>query len=243
MIRRLKYIVICSVAALFLAGCKDKVVLPEQYAVGEDTLPAIKVVSECVEFSEETNSETEQPFYTYSKPTDDKQVLQEYVEMLQNEYNCSVIDEKGIIQKKAPDFSQDTGTIHLGTASTTGKGSFVLDIEWNGNSCMISPAYRPTLQIKEAPKPKSKTLEEIVQVLEHSTPQDLGLEGKSMTEYSVIPEDGQVFIDGLPAVLLNVYCKKSDKYEGSYIVSPRNKKVYSLKNDTKAAVPLSVQWR
>lgn len=218
---------------LLLSGCGgEKAAPPDAYTIGEDTLPAIQVQDENLSFSEETDSETQQTSYLYEDEDskDKEQLLTQYAKMLQDDYQCSAIDDKGVVQSM-PDFSDETGDALLGMDSATGKGLFILHIQWNSESFTITPEYDADLQVEDNSE-TTKTLDEILLMFENASPKQLNLSGDSMTDYSIYPEEGYILIDQNPYIRINIYLASNHQYEKTFIVSPDGTQIYELNRDT-----------
>lgn len=218
---------------LMLSGCGgEKTAPPDNYTIGEDTLPAVQVQDENISFSENTDSETQLTSYLYEDEDSEskEQLLTQYTEMLQEDYQCSVINEKGVVQS-LPDFSDDTGEALLGTDSTTGKGLFILNIQWDQDSFTITPEYNADLKVEDNPA-SAKTLDEILQIFENASPQKLDLPGDSMKDYSIYPEEGYIFINKSPYIRVNVYLTANHRYEKTFVISTDGTQIYELNRDT-----------
>ncbi len=218
---------------LMLSGCGgEKSVPPDNYTIGEDTLPAIQVQDENVSFSEDTDSETQLTSYLYQDEDSEakEQLLTQYAEMLQEDYQCSVINEKGVVQS-LPDFSDETGEALLGIDSATGTGLFILHIQWDLESFTITPEYNADLKVED-PFASAKTLEEILQIFENASPEKLNLSGDSMEDYSIYPEEGYIFINESPYIRVNVYSTTNHRYEKTFVISTDGAQVYELNRDT-----------
>lgn len=110
----------------------------------------------------------------------------------------------------------DVGELILARESDTGSGLFQLDVTWDQDSCTVSPSYDASGTLPEADA--SMTNAEAVEYFSALPPASLGLSGDTMAAYSVFCEDGQVLLDGVPCLCLNIY--QSGRYQASYLFSP-----------------------
>lgn len=220
-----------------LSGCGGaKTAPPDNYAIGEDMLPAVQTEDAC--FLQKTDSETQQTTYIYQDLESTEKILSQYVETLTKENQCSVIDKEGIVQPM-PDFSDENGEVLVGTASESGEGLFLLDIQWTEDSLTVLPMLEPDLTIQKTAS--VKTLDEIIQIFENACPQQLGLSGDNMDEYSIYPEEGYVFIDQNPFIRLNIYRVSTHSFEKTFVISCDGEKIYELDRDTQELTAINLE--
>lgn len=222
------------VLALSLCSCGVKDSPPEDYMVGTAVLPAVPT-EEDVSFSMETDAETQQSSYLYENLTSVGDLLSDYVEILEEDYDCQVINNDGIVQP-LPDFQQD-GSVLLATDNTDDEGAVLLQIQWTESSLTVTPTVDPDLQIKKASS--TKTLDELIQIFEHTAPEKLGLSG-SMEDYGIYPEEGYIFIDDLPFIRLNIYEVSTHRFEKTFVISSDGETAYELDRDTKQLTPVKL---
>ena len=78
---------------------------------------------------------------------------------------------------------------------------------------------------------------EAVEYFSALPPASLGLSGDTMAAYSVFCEDGQVLLDGVLCLCLNIY--QSGRYQASYLFSPADRQIYRLDRTTEQVTPLT----
>lgn len=233
---------------LSLAGCSQEQAPepPASYTVGEegeDALPALQETVSLSEdtdlsFSESTDPDTEETSYTYSGLEDGGKAVSEYVSALETGEDCSVVNEDGTVNEDA-DLSTDSGSVLVGKEAAEG-GAMLLKITWDEDSCTISPVYNQNLQIQTEPQVQELTLNEVIDRFESYTPKELGLPGSKMSDYTVVPEEGYVLIDGKPGFRVNIYEKVSSSFAGTYLISSDGAHVYSLNRSTQQVSELAL---
>lgn len=231
-----------------LAGCSQGQAAepPAAYDVGEqegDTLPALQEAVSLSEdtdlsFSESTDPDTEETSYTYSGLENGSQAVSEYVSALETGEDCSVVNEDGTVNEDA-DLSADSGSVLVGKEAAEG-GAMLLKITWDEDSCTISPVYNQNLQIQTEPQAQEMTLNEVIDRFESYTPEELGLPGSKMSDYTVVPEEGYVLVDGKPGFRVNIYEKVSSSFAGTYLISSDGTHVYRLDRSTQQVSELAL---
>lgn len=231
-------------ALLFLSGCGgDSASLPETYAVGEESMPALGMVgavgTEGTTFTapgdEEENEEGSEEesktlSYVYSGLSSGRAEAEIYVTALMVNYDYKAIDEEGIIQE-APDFSTEEGSVLLGKNTEAGDGILQLALQWTADSCTVDVSFVEGLQVSE-PKPlPSLTVTEAVDTIEGLSPSQLGLEGTSMDAYLVYAREGYVLVDGEACYQLDVY-NEDHSIQETCLLSLDGQLLYSLDRST-----------
>ena len=219
--------------ALALAGCSGGDKAPEAYAIGEDSLPALGAVEGETEevlgdVSQQTQEETGQTTYVYTGLTSGKETVQGYVDALLSQYDCSVIDEDGVIQEE-PSFDEDAGTLLVGKNTAGEDGVFQLQLDWTQDSCTVTPSVQEGEQITQPPQ--TLTLEEAVDRLESIPVSSLGLTG-AWTDYTVYGEDGYVMVDDQTCYRLGIYDEATHSIQGIYLLSLDGTQLYRLDRES-----------
>lgn len=106
---------------LTLTGCGGGAELPDNYGIGSDALPALtKLVALGSEMTcsvqentqaggdQDTDEAQGQPTYEYSGLESGNQVAAEYVQMLEDNYDCSILGSRDA-PKEEPDFQAERG--------------------------------------------------------------------------------------------------------------------------------------
>lgn len=94
----------------------------------------------------------------------------------------------------------------------------------------------------ESPTPTPSgpiTLEEAIDYMESLSPSFLGLPGESMEQYIVLCQEGTVYLNNNPCLLLNAYRAEDHKYQHSYLLTVPGLEVYQLDRATGEATALS----
>ena len=136
---------------LTLTGCGGGAEPPDNYGIGSDALPALtKLVALGSEMTcsvqentqaggdQDTDEAQGQPTYEYSGLESGNQVAAEYVQMLEDNYDCSILGSRDA-PKEEPDFQAERGEVTVGTKCAEGDGIFALEIRWQTQSCSITP--------------------------------------------------------------------------------------------------------
>lgn len=227
--------------------------MPEFYAIGEDQFPSISKIlqfGEEIQFlqigdteesgkdaEEESSSsstsssstsssqvESEPVSYQYSGFEAGNQAAEAYIKVLQVSQDGTLMDEL-CATVETTDFSEASGVAYVGKPSVTEEGTFRLEVQWEDDTCTITPS------IELPPPPKEMTqlsVEEAVSTLEEYSAQSLGLPKDSMDEYTVIAEDGLVLVDGTVSFKLDVYDSSTKQVAGSYMITLDGSHIYRL---------------
>lgn len=224
---------------LILTGCSSGDKLPETYVIGEDSLPALGTTEGEGEgisgsISQQPQEETEQTVYVYTGLTSGKETVQAYVDTLLSQYDCSVIDEDGVVQEE-PTFDQDAGTLLVGKDTAGKDGVFQIQLDWTQNSCTVTPSVRQGEQVTQPPQ--NLTMEEAVERLKNAPVSLLGLTG-SWKDYTVYGEDGYVMVNDQACYCLDVYDRDTHSIQGTYLLSLDGTQLYQLNRDNKQVTEL-----
>ena len=172
---------------------------------------------------QDTDEAQGQPTYEYSGLESGNQVAAEYVQMLEDNYDCSILGSRDA-PKEEPDFQAERGEVTVGTKCAEGDGIFALEIRWQTQSCSITPVLLEGAE-EEA---ESLTVEEAVHFLEEMPPERLGLSGSDMSSYLLFPEEGIVMVDGMPCYCINAYGREDHQILDTYLVSEDGSGLYRL---------------
>ena len=212
---------------LMLAGCGAQP-LPTTYEVGQDTLPAFGTTEEQFQgkiADTQTDEETGVSNYTYTELVSGVQAVKTYVDVMDTEYGCQVIDQEGVIQE-TPDFSQAEGEVLIGKNLESEEGIFQLNLQWTENTCEVVVS-KGEGQVSQA-KVESISMEEAVDMLQKASPQELDLPGESMEDYVICADVGYVMVDGQASFRMNVYDRSTRTISGTYLLTLDGQHLYQL---------------
>lgn len=224
-------------AALLLTSCGSKEP-PQEYTVEEETIPSLTalVTLENVQF-EESTGEDDTVTYVYSGLSNGGEIAKEYTQALESDEQCTIATDSKT--SGAPDFTVSSGQALAAKELEDSEQLLLLTIQWEETSCSVTPSLADADAMPQPQKDQSITLDKAAAVLEAMSPSQLGLTGSSMTEYLVYPQEGTVFLDDQPCLLLNVYAATDHQYRGSYLLTVPALQVYKLDRATGEASPLS----
>jgi hypothetical protein len=229
-----------AAVVLTLSGCGgEKQQPPTAYTVGEDSLPALNEAVPLEEDSQYDQIENEDGTvsYQYQNLSSPTEVVQAYGAYLEENDQCVLLDEKGDYLSSDESLA-DSGKVVAAKPSQQEDGLFELSIDWDESSCTVTPSFAKDAQLPEKKEAEGMSLEEAVAYLQSIPPEVLGLEGSSMSDYDVFPEDGLVFVDDKASLCLNVYSKSTHQYEGSYLLVGPEHQLCQLDRDTGQVYPL-----
>lgn len=220
---------------LTLSGCGGGgAEMPETYAVGDDSMPALGTVgvpgAEGTTFTTEQGEEGEPVTYVYGGLVSGGAEAEIYVDVLTADGTCSVIDESGVIQE-APDFTAEEGSVLVGKNTQAEDGILQVALQWTADSCTVTVSVVEGLQVSEPKDEPTITVTQAVDSIESMSPALLGLEGTSMEDYLVYPQDGYVLVDGETCYQMNVYSKDHSIQE-TCMLTLDGKTLYRLDRET-----------
>ncbi|WP_294515274.1 hypothetical protein [uncultured Intestinimonas sp.] len=220
---------------LTLSGCGGGgAEMPETYAVGDDSLPALGTVgvpgAEGTTFTTEESEEGEPVTYVYSGLVSGGAEAEIYVDALTSDGTCSVIDESGVIQDP-PDFTAEEGSVLVGKDTQAGDGILQAALQWTADSCTVTVSVAEGLQVTEPQDEPTITVTQAVDSIESMSPARLGLEGTSMADYLVYPQDGYVLVDGEACYQMNVY-NQDHSIQETCMLTLDGKTLYRLDRET-----------
>lgn len=224
-------------AVLLLTSCGGSIEPPQEYTLGEDSLPSLTalVTLENVQF-EESTGEDDAVTYVYSGLSSGGETAQEYTKALESDYECTIATDSET--SGAPDFTASSGQALAAQQLEDSDQLFLLTIQWEDTSCSITPSLADADTMPQQ-EDQSITLDQAVSLLENMSPSALGLSGSSMDEYLIYPQEGTVLLDEQPCLLLNVYSASTHQFQNSYLLTVPALQVYKLDRATGEASPLA----
>lgn len=254
--KRVLIFFLCLTQCLFLmSGCSVGSELPEEYASGDERLPAFQeapeLADETMDFTRSKQENEDEPFtYTYAGLKNGGEAVSSYVSYLETEEGCTVFDEDGAIQKN-PSFSEESGTVLVGRANEDGSGVFSLKITWDSDSCTIVPVNKegltlyqpePTQEPTKTETPDSnQSTDELTTLIDEVQAyilSDLKVSEDKKDNYSFFAQEGYVMVDKNPAVCVNVYDTPTHTFQATYIISLDGNHLYRLNRNNKQVVEL-----
>lgn len=168
--------------------------------------------------------------YTYTYENVPAAAMERYAELLTSGNGFKTIDMERMPMEELPDFSTDSGYVIFAKNGAEEGTIFVLDISWmDGIHTVVVRAPHGT--IKRPPSAEASggaggmgamTLGDMVSYVSSLQPADLGLSGSSMSEYTVIPVEGNPMVDGQVCRHVNVYKEDANTgtntFQGSYLI-------------------------
>ena len=219
---------------LTLCGCGGGDKMPETYGVGEDSLPALGMVGvpggEGTTFTVEESEDGDITTYVYGGLVSGGTEAEIYVDALTADGSCSVIDESGIIQDP-PDFTAEEGSVLVGKNTQAEDGILEIGLQWTADSCTVTVSVVEGIQVSEPPTLPTLNVTQAVDTIESIAPSELGLQGTSMSDYLVYPQDGYVLVDGQTCYQLDVY-DKTHSIRETCMLSLDGQSLYRLNQET-----------
>ena len=225
-------------AVLLLSSCGGSKEPPQEYTLEEETIPSLTalVSLENVQFEEKTG-EGDTLTYVYSGLSNGGEIAKEYTQALKSDQKCTIASDSET--SAAPDFTASSGQALAARELEDSEQLFLLTIQWEETSCSVTPSLADADAMPPSMEDQSITLDDAAALLEAMPPSQLGLAGSSMSEYLVYPQEGTVFLDDQPCLLLNVYAAADHQYQGSYLLPVPALQVYTLDRATGEASPIS----
>lgn len=227
-------------AALVLCACggSDKTEPPQTYVLEENSLPSLTelvTLEDGFEF-EEAEGEDGSVSYIYSQLSNAGKVVEEYTGDLEKDYNCVIAP--GSDQEGALDFAADSGQVLAAEELEDSDQVFLLTIQWDEGECTITPSLADK-DILPQQEDQSITLEEAVALIKRTPLSVLGLSGNSIDEYIILPQEGTVFLEDQPCLLINIYQAENHQFEQSYLLAVPSMQIYRLDRESGEAVALN----
>lgn len=226
-----------AAAALLLSACSaNKEEPPQSYTLGDNSLPSLTalVSLDDVQFKT-TDGENDTVTYVYSKLSSGGETAQAYAQALETDYSCTLAADAET--SGAPDFSSESGQVLAGEKLEDSTQIFLLTIQWEETSCSVTPSLAEEDALPQE-EPQSLTLQEAIDYVTSLSPSYLGLQGSSMEQYTVLPQDGTVLLDNQPCLLLNIYQTSDHQLQGSYLLQVSTMQVYHLDRSTGEVTPV-----
>lgn len=249
--RRLIGLVICSLSLLLLlVSCGKAVSAPDTYEIGGESIPSLSkglAEGETANLaSEDTSGDSAesadvQSVYHYDSLASGGKAAEEYVTLLTGQdTGFQVVDENNRLAD-APDFTTEEGSVLLAKSAATEGKLLLVQLSWKAENCDVTVTCPDG---KIAPKQvDAMTLPDAIQFLENLKPASLGLEGDSMSAYRVYAMDGQVLVNGVPCVRMQVYRNHppegSNAIAGSYLLTGDKQHLYRQEDSGVAELKLS----
>ena len=164
--------------------------------------------------------------YTYGDLKTAGTTVESYVKLLTEPEAGFALQEE-----TPPDYTGAEGSLTLAKASTQEGCIFQIFIEWKESGCTVTVS-RPEGSTK-GDEPENLTWSEAIDFLQKTDPAKLGLTG-SMADYSIIPYQGLVEVDGMPAVKLTVYGRTSyntNIIAGTYLITQGGQSIYKISQE------------
>lgn len=228
--------------ACLLAGCggsSEAAALPENYVFGQEMLPAMGeaqgVGAELGATCEvTTDGETGETTYAYSGLESGQEAAQAYLDALQGEYGCSVMDADGIRRSGAA--TEEEGELLVGKDMADGSGILSLRIQWSADTCQLTSSILDGMQLQDPPKAPEKIdpigVTAAVEQLESMTPEELGVPADQT--YTAYADDGYIMLNDEACYRLKLYGRSdvdTPEIMGTYLMSLDGKTVYRLEAD------------
>ena len=224
----------CSLTAalgllLVLSGCGSEKAPPEEYELGEEVLPALTQVVPPIDMESVTYTPPEEEGDPYGYGGLPEETAADYAAALTEKLEFSRMDENCVRQEKAADYTVPGQEIF---GRESGENVLRVDLDWDGDQCSVTLSLMEGAALKDPPKPKLLTMEEAVAVVKQLGARSLGLEGE-VDDYTLIPEEGLVLLDGKQCVQVKAYAKDDGGFEGQYLVQDAAH-IYQVDQDRQA---------
>lgn len=168
--------------------------------------------------------------YTYTYENVPAAAMERYAETLTGANGFKTIDMERMPMEELPDFSTSSGYAIFAKNGAEDGTIFVLDISWmDGIHTVVVRCPHGT--IKRPPSAETgsgagamsaMSLGDTVSYVSSLQPAELGLSGSSMSEYTVIPVEGNPMVDGQVCRHVNVYKEDpntgTNTFQGSYLI-------------------------
>lgn len=227
-------------AVLLLSGCGDKTKTepPQNYALGDSSLPSLNALVDLgteYQFTLNRDEDSGEEEYVYTGLTDAGACAQEYTQTLESEWECRIGSSE--TDANPPDFFAEEGQA-LAVLDTEDPDSlFLVTIRWEASSCTVVPSLGASADLSWSQE-EPITLKEAVEYMEGLTPSQLGLPGSSMKDYEVFAQEGTAFLNDEPCLCMNVYRTSDHQLAQSYLLTVPGLQVYRLDRQTGEAYPL-----
>lgn len=240
---------LCAALCLPLAACGDKDEAPEPpaaYEIGGERIPSLDESLGETEYEltavEEPGegAEPEACRYTYAGLPSGGRAAEGYAALLTGEaYGFEPVDGTGAVTE-APDYTAEEGAVALARPATEEGRVLRLSVAWTATGCTVE-LERPAGEATRPAQPMTNN--DAVAFLKELPPTRLGLEGESMGSYLVCPVEGQVLVDGVPCLRLNVYLRDGaqvNRIVGTYMLTGDRRHLYRLEPGGDSVVALAL---
>lgn len=237
---RIALCLLCAALCLPLAACGDEAGAPEPpaaYEIGGERVPSL---DESLGEAEYELSAVEEPGeggqpeayrYTYAGLASGGRAVGDYAALLTGkDYGFEPVDGAGGAAE-APDYTAAEGAVALARPASEEGRILRLSLTWTDTGCTVE-LERPAGSVVRPAQPMTNN--DAVAFLKELTPTQLGLEGESMGPYLVYPVEGQVLVDGVPCLRLNVYLRDGaqvNRIVGTYMLTGDRRHLYRLEPD------------
>lgn len=237
----MKLMAVSLLAAFWLCACggSQGIDAPQSYTVDQNSLPSLNelvTLEEGYTCKETEEDEEGNVSYVYSKLTDAGQIVESYTQSLEQDYSCTIA--AGADSESGLDFTADDGQVLAAQQLEDSEQVFLLTIQWDQDSCTITPSLADQ-DVLPQEDGQTITFEQAVALVRTTPTSVLRLSGSSMDEYNVLPQDGAVFLNDQPCILLDVYRKDDHQLEQSYLLTAPDLKIYLLNRNSGEAFLLN----
>lgn len=196
--------------------------------------------------------------YTYDGLADAGRTASSYASQLCGaESGFSVVNEE-YVKTSSPDFTAPEGEVLLAKNVESGAEDEEKDgeealaanllltvrVTWSEGTCVVAVDDAEGQVTEPPPPPSGMTLVEAEDYLRSLAPEDLGLTGDTMEEYTIYTMSGAVKVDGNPCVRMNVYTnnnpQRTNELAGCYLMTGNGSKLYRLDPATNEVTELDV---
>lgn len=206
----------------------------------KDETDEAEPLSEAVD-EEESDADGAGGVYIYTYEEVPAAALERYAAALvADEEGFRVIDGERVPQPDLPSFDEEEGSAAFARKAVEENTLFQIAIDWNAEACTVQVSCEPggfyDEEAAEYSEPAEEdaesilTLGQTVDYVRALRPSDLGLEGESMSEYHLIPMQGNPLVDGEVCRHLNIYQENpsagTNEIVGNYLVGIN--KIYKL---------------
>lgn len=196
---------------------------------------------EAEQLSESTGGEEEGSeggdAYTYTYEEVPAAALERYAAALTaEEEGFRVIDEERAPQPDLPAFDGEEGSATFAREAVEENTLFQIAINWTAEACTVTVSceeggfYSEEEEAAEESQESSMTLNETIDYFYGLPPAALGLEGENMSEYTLLPGNGDSLVDGALCRHMNLYrtdpVAGTNVIIGAYLIGDRN--IYKL---------------
>ena len=240
-----------------LSACGEKTEqAPAVYTVGTDEVVSLdSIIDEGEALLTSVDSPTaaateaglEAYTYRYGQMEDPALMAAEYIGVLRgSEQGFRVTDQENRMLAEEPDLETLTGTVILEKMSAEepaegeSKKIFQVVVAWSEFAIAIQVSHQegtilPPLEEEKEEPAQPKALMEQLEYFNGLNPEELGLEGDDMADYTVYPKTGWVLVDSFSCRELNVYLEDAlsgnNVFMGTFYLSSDLQYLYKRTDD------------